>query len=146
MTSDLLTRFGKRVVGIYVQTPDIMGPGVVAAIEAAGLDSADYGICGICIGPEGIDLIKKGRCSALSHSLPTTQAALAVRFLVDKLRGNPVPRIGDTLTEDGALWSPAKVIKNPWAEDGAFIVLQGPLVPSEVSPDDPRLWENMLTK
>jgi len=23
------------------------------------------------------------------------------------------------------------------------VVLQGPLVPQEVSPDDPRLWENM---
>lgn len=146
VTSDLLTRFGKRVVGIYVQTPDIMGPGVVAAIEAAGLDSADYGICGICIGPEGIDLIKKGKMLGAVAQPAYDSAALAVRFLVDKLRGNPVPRIGDTLTEDGALWSPAKVIKNPWAEDGAFIVLQGPLVPSEVSPDDPRLWENMLTK
>ena len=146
VTSDLLTRFGKRVVGIYVQTPDIMGPGVVAAIEAAGLNAEDYGICGICIGPEGIDLIKKGKMLGAVAQPAYDSAALAVRFLVDKLRGNPVPQIGDTLTEDGALWSPAKVIKNPWAEDGAFIVLQGPLVPSEVHPDDPRLWENMLTK
>ena len=42
------------------------------------------------------------------------------------------------------LWSPAEVIKNPWAEEGAFVVLQGPLVPQEVGADDPRLWENML--
>jgi ribose transport system substrate-binding protein len=73
-------------------------------------------------------------------------AALAVQYLVDKLRGNPVPKIGDTVVIEGALWSPARVIRNPWADGGAFVVLQGPLVPQEVSPDDPRLWENMLTK
>ncbi len=146
VTSDLLTRFGSKIVGIYVQTPDIMGPGVVAAIEAAGLDAVDYGISGICIGPEGIDLIKKGKMLGAVAQPAYDSAALAVKFLVDKLKGNPVPVIGDTLEEEGALWSPAKVIKNPWADDGAFIVLQGPLVPTEVHPDDPRLWENMLTK
>jgi len=47
--------------------------------------------------------------------------------------------------EEGTLWSPAKVIENPWADEGAFMVLQGPLVPIEVDPDDPRLWENNLS-
>jgi len=146
VTSDLLTRFGKRVVGIYVQTPDIMGPGVVAAIEAAGLDAANFGICGICIGPEGIDLIKKGKMLGAVAQPAYDSAALAVKFLVAKVNGEPVPQIGDTLVEEGAIWSPARVIKNEWADGGAFIVLQGPLVPMEVDPDDPRLWENMLTK
>jgi len=36
------------------------------------------------------------------------------------------------------------VIKNPWSDEGAFMILQGPLVPLEVGPDDPRLWENQL--
>jgi len=146
VVSDLLTRFGNRVLGIYVQTPDIMGPGAVAAIEAAGLDAADFGIAGICIGPEGIDLIKKGKMLGAVAQPAYDAAALAVQYLVDKLRGKPVPKIGDTLIVEGALWSPAKVIRNPWADDGAFVVLQGPLVPQEVNPDDPRLWENMLTK
>lgn len=146
VVSDLLTRFGNGVLGIYVQTPDIMGPGVVAAIEAAGLNAADFGISGICIGPEGIDLIKKGKMLGAVAQPAYDAAALAVQYLVDKLRGNPVPQIGDTIVVEGALWSPAKVIRNPWADDGAFVVLQGPLVPQEVSPDDPRLWENMLTK
>jgi len=123
-----------------------MGPGAVAAIEAAGLDAADFGIAGICIGPEGIDLIKKGKMLGAVAQPAYDAAALAVQYLVDKLRGKPVPKIGDTLIVEGALWSPAKVIRNPWADDGAFVVLQGPLVPQEVNPDDPRLWENMLTK
>ena len=146
VTSDLITRFGERIVGIYVQTPDVMAPGAVAAIEAAGLDPVNYGIAGICIGPEGIDLIKKGKMLGAVEQPAYDGAALAVQYLVDKLRGNPVPKIGDTVVVDGAIWSPAPVIKNPWADEGAFVVLQGALVPQEVGADDPRLWENKLTK
>lgn len=146
VTSDLITRFGEKIVGIYVQTPDVMAPGAVAAIEAAGRNPADFGIAGICIGPEGIDLIKKGKMLGAVEQPAYDGAALAVQYLVDKLKGNPVPKIGDTIVVEGAIWSPAKVIRNQWADDGAFVVLQGPLVPQEISPDDPRLWENMLTK
>ncbi len=144
--SDLLTRYGKKVLGIYVQTPDIMAAGAVAAIEAAGLDPKNYGICGICIGPEGIDLIQKGKILAAIEQPAYDSAYLAVQYLYDKAHGKPVPKIGQTIEKKGALWSPAKVIKNPWADEGAFIVLQGPLVPQEIKPTDPRLWENMLSK
>jgi ribose transport system substrate-binding protein len=69
---------------------------------------------------------------------------MAVGYLYDKLKGNPVPKIGDVIEQEGALWSPARVVENPWAGEGAFIVLQGPLVPQELSPDDGRLWENKI--
>ena len=49
------------------------------------------------------------------------------------------------MVQENALWSPAKVIENPWADEGAFMVLQGPLVPIEVKPDNPLLWENKLS-
>jgi len=52
---------------------------------------------------------------------------------------------GDTVTVEGALWSPAPVVANPLAE-GAFLRMKGPVVPLEVSADDPRLWENVLDK
>lgn len=144
--SDFLTRYGKKVLGVYVQTPDVMAAGAVAAIEAAGLEPKNFGICGICIGPEGIDLLKKGKILAAVEQPAYDSAYLAVQYLFDKKHGKPVPKIGDTLVQKGALWSPAKVIKNPWTEEGAFIVLQGPLVPQEVKPTDPRLWENKLSK
>ncbi len=57
--SDLLTAYGDDVVGIYVHTPDIMGSGVVAAVEGAGMDASDYFISGICIGMEGISLLRR---------------------------------------------------------------------------------------
>lgn len=142
--SDLLTRYGDEVLGIYVHTPDIMAPGVVTAIESHKLDPADYGIAGICIGPEGIDLIKQGKMLAAVEQPAYDSAVLAVQYLYDMYNGKPIPQIGDTVTQEGAGWSPAEVIKNPWADEGGFMVLQGPLVPTEVPADDDRLWENKL--
>lgn len=143
-TSDLLTRYGDQVLGVYVQTPDIMGPGAVEAIRSAGLDPKDYGITGICIGPEGLALIEQGDMLGVVEQPAKASAELAVRYLVDLAEGKPVPQVGDTVEEEGAIWSPAKVVDNPWAE-GAYMVLAAPLVPLEVPADDPRLWENELS-
>jgi ribose transport system substrate-binding protein len=143
--SDMITRHGGKIKGIYVQTPDLMAAGVISAIEAAGLDPANYGICGICIGPEGIELIKQKKVLGIVEQPAYDSAYMAVSYLADKLAGKPVPRIGDTITKEGALWSPASVIKNPWTDEGAFIVMQGVLVPQEIDPDDIRLWENKIT-
>ncbi len=144
-TSDLLTRYGKEILGIYVHTPDIMGPGVVTAIEAAGLKPADYGITGICMGPEGLELIKEGKVLAIVGQPALDSAELAVQYLYDLKTGKSIPKVGDTVERENVLWSPAKVIENPWADEGAFMVLQGPLVPLEVKTDSPLLWENKLS-
>jgi len=143
-TADLLTRFRGKVLGVYVQTPDIMGVGAVSAIEGAGLNPKDYGICGICVGPEGIELIEQGKVLAIVEQPALISAELAVQYLYNMNTGVDIPKIGETVVKEGALWSPAKVIKNPWSDEGAFMILQGPLVPLEVGPDDPRLWENQL--
>jgi ribose transport system substrate-binding protein len=143
--SDLLTRYGEEVKGIYVHTPDIMGPGVVTAIEAAGLKPKDYGITGICMGPEGLELINEGKVLAIVGQPALDSAELAVQYLYDLKTGKGLPKIGDTIEKENALWSPARVIKNPWADEGAFMVLQGPLVPTEVKSDNPLLWENKLS-
>lgn len=144
-TSDLLMRYGDQVIGIYVHTPDIMAPGVVKAIEQGGRDPAAYFIMGICMGPEGRDLIKEGKAYAIVGQPALSSAKLAVQYLYDMNAGKSIPKIGDTITEEGALWSPAEVLPNPRC-GGAFMKLQGPVVPLDVDPDDPRLWENILTK
>jgi ribose transport system substrate-binding protein len=145
-TSDLLTRHRGEVVGIYVHTPDIMGPGVVQAVEKAGLNPADYSISGICMGPEGRDLIKEGKIYTIVQQ-PALVAAEMGTDLLYKLvtKKGDLPKEGDTITEAGMLWSPATVIINPRA-DGLQIKLNAPAVPFEADPDDPRLWENILTK
>ena len=143
VVSDFLTRFEDEVVAVYVHTPDCMGVGTVGAIKSSGIDIKDLVLAGICIGPEGIDLLKNGEFTTIVEQPMGISAEMAVELLHKIITKQPgLPQIGDTLIEEGALWSPAEVIKSPYA-DGAYIKLKGPLVPQEVSPDDPRLWENM---
>lgn len=143
-TSDLLTAHGDKVLGIYVHTPDIMGSGAVAAVEAAGLDPADYFISGICIGKEGLNLLKEGKLYCAVEQPALDSAIKAVELLHKMFNGEEIPKVGDTITEEGALWSPATVIENEFAASGATMILQSPLVPQECPVDDARLYENRI--
>ena len=142
--SDLLTRYGDEVLGIYVHTPDIMGSGVVAAVEAAGLDPADYFISGICIGAEGMELLKQGKLYAVVEQPALDMIQMCIEYMNMMFNGEEIPQIGDVIEEEGALWSPATVIENEFADSGATMILQSPLVPQECPVDDPRLYENLL--
>jgi ribose transport system substrate-binding protein len=144
VVADKMTRHGDKVKGVYVITPDIMGPGAVEAIRSQGEDPADYGICGICIGPEGLALLENNEALAIVEQPAKISAEMAVDLLTKLNRGEDVPQIGDTITEEGMIWSPAPVIDNPWAE-GAFIKLNAPVVPMDVPIDEPQLWENELS-
>ena len=143
-TSDLLSRYGDKVVGIYVHTPDIMGSGVVSAVENAGLNPADYFISGICIGKEGIGLLQEGKLYAVVEQPALDAAILAVEYIHDLFEGEPLPEIGETVEEEGALWSPAQVIENTYCDEGRTLLIQAPLIPQECDPSDPQLWENRI--
>jgi ribose transport system substrate-binding protein len=132
-TADLLTKYGDQVVAIYCQTPDIMGLGTVNAIKQAGLDPKKFATAGICIGPEMIPVIKAGEYSNVLEQPAMPSAEIALDLLYKIALGKPVPKAGDEIVEAGAIWSPAEVIENPYCPC---------LYPSEVSPDDARLWEN----
>ncbi len=145
-TANFMTRFGGEVKALFVHTPDIMGVGAINAIKQAGFDPKNIVSSGLCIGPEGIDLLKKGEFTGIIEQPIYDSAEMAVELLVKILTKKPVPQIGDTLKKDRALWSPAPVIANPYGPEGAYIKLSAPLVPQELSPDDPRLWENAIFK
>ena len=143
IVSDYITRFGDQVVAVYVHTPDCMGIGSINAIKAAGMDPKKIVTAGICIGPEALELLKKGEFTTIVEQPMDISAEMAVELLYKIITKQPgLPKIGDTIVKEGALWSPAEVVESPYA-DGAYIKLIGPLVPQEVSPGDPRLWENM---
>lgn len=146
VVSDFLTRFGEEVVGVYVHTPDIMGIGAVNAIKQAGYDPKDFASGGICMGPEGRDLIMKGEFSAIVGQPIFVSGEMCVELLYKIITGQPVPKAGDTIIEDGAIWSPAEVMVNPEKAEGLYIELNAPLVPQVVSADDPRLWENRVSQ
>ena len=125
--TDMLTRHGKKVLGIYVQTPDLMGSGAVAAIEAAGFQAKDYGICGICIGPEGIDLIKKGKLLAVVEQPAYDMASMAVENLYKKSRGSV------SLTSSGTS-GPCITTNAPSSAQGFLMTLAGDqMAPFDVS-------------
>ncbi|MDO4960582.1 MAG: sugar ABC transporter substrate-binding protein [Eubacteriales bacterium] len=144
--SDLLTRYGDDVKGIYVHTPDIMGSGVVSACEAAGLDPKDYFISGICIGAEGMSLLKEGKLYAVVEQPALDMIHMIIDYMNMEFNGEAIPKEGDTIEEDGALWSPAKVINNEYCDEGLTMILQSPLVPQECDPDDKRLYENVIAQ
>jgi len=143
-TSELMTKYGDEVVGVYVHTPDIMGSGAVSAIEAAGKDPADYFISGICIGKEGLALIEQGKLYAVVEQPALDSAIMAVRYLNDIFNGIALPAVGETITQEGEMWSPAVIIDNEYADSGATMIMQGPLIPQEFPIDDARLWENRI--
>ena len=144
IVSDFITRFKDQLVAVYVHTPDCMGIGTVNAIKRAGLDPKNIVTAGICIGPEGIELLKNDEFDAIVEQPMAASAEMAVELLQKIItKEQHLPKIGNVLIEEGALWSPAEVIENPYAE-GAYIKLSGPIVPQQVSPDDPRLWENII--
>jgi ribose transport system substrate-binding protein len=143
-TTDLLTRHGDDVLGIYVHTPDIMGPGVVEAVRGAGLTPRDFSITGTWMGPEGQALIRDGDVLGMVAMPAYGPAQMAVELLYDIAMGNPVPQLGDVLDNPEDIWAPATVKESPYA-DGLYIEMQAPFVPLEVDVEDPRLWENRLS-
>jgi ribose transport system substrate-binding protein len=124
-------------------TPDVMGAGVVKAIESAGKNPEDFSISGFCLGPEVLEYIKEGKVKAVVPQWTFGPAKLAVNILYKMCRGEEVPKLGDVIVEEGVEWSPAEVIENHLAE-GLFIKLSSLIVPAEMSVDDDRLWENHM--
>ncbi|MCE5236522.1 MAG: sugar ABC transporter substrate-binding protein [Clostridiaceae bacterium] len=146
VTANMLTRVGSDVVAVYCHTPDCQAAGVISAIENAGLNPADLFVSGICIGTEGIELIKQGKLYCAVEQ-PALDSAIMAIELFDKIfqsKTGELPKEGDVLAEEGALWSPAVVAKNDDCE-GLQIIMAGPLCPLEVQPDNPGLYENRIS-
>ena len=141
---DYMTRFGNDVVAMFVHTPDIMGVGAVNAIKHVGQDPARIVSTGLCIGPEGIELLKRKEFYAIVEQPVYTAGEMAVELLYKLAKGQPVPRIGDVLGQEDDFWYPARVVKHPYFVEGAYIKLSAPMVPIDVPIDDPRLWENRV--
>ena len=148
VVSDLLTKHGDKVIGIYTDTAETQAVGAASAVEAAGLDPADFFISGYCMGPEVRDAIKDGRIYAVSHHASYDCGYLAVQYLYDHIKGKEIPKVGDTLVDENAEWSPASVKEYPGNPDfGIFIELGTGVVGLEegmINPDDPKLWENKM--
>jgi ribose transport system substrate-binding protein len=85
VTADMITRYGDQVIGVFAYTPDLMGLGVVNAIKNAGYDPKDLVSAGVCMGPEGRDLIKAGEFYAIVNQPCLAMGELAVQYLYDTI-------------------------------------------------------------
>ena len=80
-------------------------------------------------------LLEDGSALQIAEQPAYASAVLAVDYLTKINNGEATPKIGDTVTEEGAIWSPATVVESPWA-DGAYMILASPLVTRDVPVDD----------
>ena len=143
VTSDLMTRYGERVVGVFMHT-DLMVPGIDSAIRQAGYDPKKIVIVGLDAGPEGLEYMRRGvlRVEPLQDAYAYGQ--IACKYLYEKLQGKSLPKVGDTVVVEGELWSPAQVVEDP---EGVcpIMLINAPMVPWELPLDDPLLWPNLVS-
>ena len=143
VTSDLLTRYGDKVVAIHVAT-GCMTDGVAAAVESAGYDLHNIVFVDNGVFPIDLKLIREGKldCSAVIPC--SAQGELAMKLLYWNAKGmkDKLPKVGTTLVEKGAFWSPADVIKGavgPIIQTNVSL-----LCPQDISVDDPHLLGNEI--
>ena len=144
VTTDLLTKYGDKVLGIGMASDDMVA-GVVSAIDAQGLFKAQgepghIFITSIDGGPEGLDFIKEGKVDGIALQPSKEYGELAAHYLIKQIEGEEVVFTeGQLIEEEGAIWSPAMVIM---VETGPNLILNSGKIPVEIDVDDPRLWGN----
>ena len=147
--SDLLTRYGDDVIGIFTQTVDLNGMGAVSAVRSQGLNPEDFLISGYYISPEIRDAMLAGEVFVATYGAAYESGYLVVQYLYNKITGGPVPSAGDKLIQEGEAWSPAEVLDYPgYPGHGVYIQLATPTIGlganHEIHPEDSRLWINKM--
>jgi len=145
ITTDMLTRYGDKLSAIYTHN-DGMALGAVVAIAQAGYeypkgDPKHVIIASIDGFPDALKMVREGKIDSISVQPAYAYGTLAVQWAMKTLKGEKVPAVGTIITQPGELWSPAVVHQ---IETGPALLVNCPVVPTEVKADDPRLWGNRL--
>lgn len=146
VTTDLLNRYGKEVIGITMAA-DCMAPGVVEAVAKLGYEypkdnPKHIPITAIDGDPIALDFLRQGRIDAIALQPFNYYGSLAVEYLTKELKGEKVElQDGQVITKEGEPWSPARV---EMTQNGPMLWLNSVIIPWEISIDDPHLWGNML--
>jgi ribose transport system substrate-binding protein len=91
VTEDVLTRFGKKIDGIYA-FDDGMGAGVINALKAAGYKPGQVPVVTCNMFAEGYTSIQQGWETGSSVQSPIDDARLAIETAVKVVNGIPVPK------------------------------------------------------
>ncbi|MDD4082987.1 MAG: sugar ABC transporter substrate-binding protein [Sphaerochaetaceae bacterium] len=141
VTSDLLTRYGDRVIGISLCT-GCMADGVDAAFESSGYSLKDVIFVDNGAFPVDLDLIKQGKLDSNVIIPCSAQGDLSVKLLYWSATGqtDKLPKPGQILNEEGAVWGPAEVVAG---DAGPIVQLNcSMLCPQDVDVDDMSLFGN----
>jgi len=141
VTSDLLTRYGKRVIGISLCT-GVMADGVAAAFESSGYSLKDVIFVDNGAFPIDLELIKEGKLDSNVVIPCSPQGELSMKLLYWEAKGmnDKLPVPGKSIVEKNAAWSPATVVKGAV---GPIVQLNcSKLCPQDVPVTDPTLFGN----
>lgn len=141
ITADLLTAYGDEIIAVYIMY-DLMAPGVIPAIEAAGYDPEDLIIVSQDASAEGLFLMRAGKIDAESIQRHFESAKLVVQLLYDYINGEELPQPDDEFEAEGVTWY---VLENPYGE-GIYINPDALIVPWDVSIDDPIVMGNITER
>ena len=88
--------------------------------------------------PDGLARIKEGYMDATADSACETYGKYSVKYLDAAINGEEIPAVGGSVVEEGAAWSPAKVIAGP---SGPVMQLKSFLIDSKTV-NNSNLWGN----
>ena len=143
VTSDLLTRYGDRVIAINLCT-GCMADGVSAAFDSSGYSLKDVIFVDNGAFPIDIQLIEEGKLDSNVVIPCSAQGDLSMKLLYWYANGmtDKLPKPGDVLVEEGAAWSPAPVVAGPV---GPIIQENCSLLcPQDIPTTDPSLLANEI--
>jgi len=141
VAADLLTAYGDEIIAVYIMY-DLMAPGVIPAIEAAGYDSKDLVIVSQDASAEGLFLMREGKIDAEAIQRHFESAKLNVKLLYDYINGEELPQPGDEFEAEGVTWY---VYENPYGK-GIHINPDSLIVPWDVGIDDPIVMGNITER
>ncbi len=159
--SDVLTKYGDKLIGAYSHDDPSATEGIVRALELKKIQypvghEKHIPIVTYDATKTGMQAIRDKKIDVITEQPARGYAHLVMRYLYNwhKYGYESLPKVGDVLTkaelkktfseETGVdSWSPATVKEGPnW--DGIWIAPKSPLIPSEVDPYAKSQWGNYM--
>jgi len=144
-TSDLMTRYGKEVIGVYTAA-GIMAPGVVSAIKSSGYDLKDIVFTSVEGFAIELQLIDQGLQYSTVCGPTLIIGELGMQFLYYAVNNmtDKIPKVGETFMVPGKLGFPVHIVE--YLGGPRINLIAGILCPQDVPIDEPSLLGNLLEK
>jgi ABC-type sugar transport system substrate-binding protein len=128
---------------VYLASDFVYISGTQSALKQAGMlkkrgESGHVFICSVDGSPIGLKAIRDGWADMASGQPVNDFGAVVLRYVPQVLKGEPVK--AGTVTQEGALWSPAKISIN---EDGTPVCDLSTTKITVENVDNPHLWGNV---